>query len=89
MRLFNSYLDRYIIVGITNDQIVDGLNKFYEDFRNRGILLGHAIYVVKKQIKGASPEEVDAVCEYLRSDYKFEKLKYKTKDGTINYATFP
>ena len=89
MRMFNSYLDKYGIIGITNDQIVDGLNKFYEDFRNRGILLTQAIYVVKKQIKGASPEEIDAVCEYLRSDYDFRKLPYKTKDGTINYATFP
>jgi hypothetical protein len=89
MQFFNSSLDKYGIIGITNDQLVDGLNKFYEDFRNRGILLGLAILVVKKQIKGASQEEIEAVCEYIRSDYDFKKLKYKNKDGTITYAEFP
>jgi hypothetical protein len=81
---------RYQIVGITNSQIVDGLNLFYSDFRNRQIKISEAIYVIRKQVQGASAEEIEAISEWLRTlgrDYM--KLQYKDKSGKLKFATFP
>jgi len=86
---FNSSLFRYMILGITNDQIVDGLNLLYTDFKNRQIKLTDAIYVVKKQIRGASPEEIEAILLYLRAEKDYKKLFYTNKEGKRNYASFP
>lgn len=86
---FNVSLISYIIFEISNDQIVDGLNLLYNDFKNRQIKLKDAIYIVKKQIKGASPEEMEAIFQYLRADKEFSKLFYTDKEGKKNWATFP
>ena len=86
---FNSSLFRYTIFGITNDQIVDGLELLYIDFKNRQIKLNDAIYVVKKQIKGASPEEVEAILQYLRAEKDYKKLFYTDKEGKKKYVPFP
>lgn len=88
----NSGLLRYLIIGITNSQIVEGLNQLYSDFKNRQINLREAIYVVKKQIKGASEEEIQAILEYLRAtedERDFYKLYYKDKMGKAKWASFP
>ena len=86
---FNSGLYSCTIYGITNGQIVEGLNSFYTDFKNKQIKLMDAVYVVKKQIKGSSTEEIEAVLQYLRSGKNFSKLIYIDKDGKKKYARFP
>jgi len=58
------WLTHYSIIGITNGQIVEGLNLFYDDFRNRQIKLPDAAYVVRKQILGASKKEIEAITEW-------------------------
>lgn len=88
-RLKNANLFGYSIVGITTGQIVDGLNLLFADFKNRQIKLADAIYVVRKQIKGASKEEIEAVLQYLRSDKDYKKLIYKDNDGKAKFASFP
>jgi hypothetical protein len=88
----NSTLLNYEIAKITNGQIVEGLNQLYSDFKNRQIILQEAIYVVKKQISGASDEEIQAIFEYLRateSDRNLDKLLYKDKMGNTKFASFP
>ena len=88
----NSTLIGYLIDEISNTQIVEGLNQLYSDFKNRQIKLHEAIYVVKKQIKGASEEEIHAVLEYLRAtenERDFLKLYYKDKMGKTKWASFP
>ncbi len=88
----NSTLLSYEIAKITNGQIVEGLNQLYSDFKNRQIILREAIYVVKKQISGASEEEIQSIFEYLRateSDRSFDKLLYKDKMGNTKWAIFP
>jgi|GEM_PF-1414513 len=83
-------LSKYLIIGITNIQIFDGLDLFYNDFRNRQIKLPEAVFVVKKQIHGASKEEIEAITEWLRTpDRDFGKLQFKDKDGNVKYADFP
>jgi hypothetical protein len=86
---FNSSLFQYTVQGITNGQIVDGLDLFYADFKNRQIKLKDAIYAVKKQIQGATPEENEAVLLYLRTGKDFKKLFYTDKDGKKKYVAFP
>lgn len=86
---FNADLYRHMIIGITNGQIVEGLNLFYGDFKNKQIKLEDAIYVVKKQIKGGTAEEIEAILQYLRTDKDFKKLFYTDKDGKKKYVRFP
>lgn len=85
----NISLSRYAIFQITNGQLVEGLNAFYGDFKNKQIKITDAVYVVKKQIKGASDEETEAVLQFLRADKDFKKLSYTDKDGKKKYASFP
>lgn len=43
--------------GITVGQLTDGLAQFYGDYRNRLILVGHAIPLVVDQIRGVEIED--------------------------------
>jgi hypothetical protein len=86
---FNMQLYKYAIIGITNGQIVDGLNILFTDFKNRQIKLDDAIYVIKKQIKGAPTEEIEAILQFLRADKDRNKLWYIDKGGKRKYILFP
>lgn len=82
-------LKKYGVYSITTGQIVEGLDKLYEDFKNRRIKIQDAIYVVKKQIRGATEEEVEGILQYLRADKSYEKLWYKNKMGEDIWIDFP
>ena len=51
---------------ITVGQIKDGLDAFYNDFSARKIKLVDAIYIVKMQINGLSPDLINAQIRYLK-----------------------
>lgn len=85
----NNHLYRYSTMGTTNAQFVEGIDAFYGDFKNKQIKLSEAVYVVKKQIKGASPDEIEAILQFLRSDGDLKKLWYTDKDGKKKYADYP
>jgi hypothetical protein len=53
---------------VTNGQIVDGLNEFYKDFRNRRIRVGGAIWIVVKDIAGTPKEEMEKLIESWRAN---------------------
>jgi len=55
------YLDN-----ITVGQLRDGLDALYADFRNRGIIVVAASWVVLNQISGTSPARIDSMLERLR-----------------------
>jgi hypothetical protein len=84
-----SVLGNYSVGNTTTGQISDGLDSFYGDFKNRKIKISDALYVVKKQIHGASSEEIEMLCQWLRSDRDPGKRFYKDKDGKGKYITFP
>lgn len=91
-RTGNDLLKRYFIFSITNMQLYEGLEKLYDDINNRNIVLNEAVYVVKKQIQGASNEEIQAILLWLRTpadQRSFDQLIYKNKTGKAFYATFP
>jgi len=91
-RTGNFLLKRYSIFNITNIQLHEGLDKLYDDFNNTNILLNEAVYLVRKQIQGASDDEIQAILLWLRTPANqrtFDQLIYKDKMGKAFYATFP
>lgn len=83
-RIRNSQLKRYSIYNITVGQTVDGIDILYKDFKNKGIKISDAIYVVKRQIEGTSPEDIEKILIYLRSNYEnYEPLITRDKTGKI------
>lgn len=66
-KIRNSILQRFSFYKITVGQIIEGLDILYKDFKNRGINISDAIYVVKRQIEGTSPEDIEKILIYLRS----------------------
>ena len=59
---YNEYAERYLS-NRTSGQIVDGLNSFYEDYRNRTIAIDDAVWVVLRNIADhESQEECKVVC---------------------------
>lgn len=58
---------RLSIIGITVGQLQDGMDKFYEDYRNQRITMVDAIYVVKMEIEGERQELIEAQKRYLRT----------------------
>lgn len=91
----NEILLRYCIIGISVGQIKDGLNLFYEDFKNRQIRLSLTIYVIRKQIEGSSNEEMEAIIQFLRRNFKepwyggVPEFEYKDKFGEKHNISFP
>ena len=59
------YVKKYF-ENVTNGQIVDGLTSFYEDYRNRRILLTDAIWAVTSGISGMSKEKMERFVEDMR-----------------------
>jgi hypothetical protein len=47
-----------LLAGVKVQQLVDGIDRFYSDFRNRGIMTWAAFYIVGMQISGATDEEI-------------------------------
>ena len=50
----------------TIGQFRDGLDVFYEDYRNRSITVDMALWVVAKKIAGATKEDIQATTEEMR-----------------------
>ena len=91
-RTGNYILRRYSIFRITNIQLYEGLEKLYDDIKNTNILLNEAVYLVRKQIQGASDEEIQAMLLWLRTPVNqrtFDQLIYTDKMGKAFYAIFP
>lgn len=61
-------ISKYSIPKITIRTLLDGLESFYNDFKNRNIKISDAIYVVKKQVNGDSPVAIENIILYLRSN---------------------
>lgn len=72
----------YYLTELTTEQIINGLDAFYQDFKNSGINLPDAIYVVKRQIKGMSNENIEQILLYLRGGKKDKNL-LKIKDSDM------
>lgn len=59
----NKYFNR-----ITTGQLVDGLNEFFSDYRNRRIKISSSIWLVTNSIVGTPKEVVDKMIESWRKN---------------------
>jgi hypothetical protein len=63
MAVWEKYMNR-----VTNGQISDGLDKFYDDYRNRRISTSNAVYIVLNFIGGRSEREMTTMIESFRKN---------------------
>src|SRR5262249_18562998 len=61
-----TYLLNKYVANVTNFQMVDGLDKFYEDFRNRRIEVSAGVWLVLNEISGKSEPEMQKMIENWR-----------------------
>ena len=89
----NDRLRKYRILNIKVGQLSEGLDKFYSDYRNYRIKIQQAIYIVVREIRGASPEEISAITEKLRSYpdgvLGGTRINYIDKFGQKQSSEFP
>jgi hypothetical protein len=64
---FNEHNERYIR-GVSNYQLVDGLDTFYKDFRNRRITVTAAVWLVLNEIAGKPQNQMDKMIENYRKN---------------------
>lgn len=64
-KLYSTYLKGHFSE-LSAGQIIDGLNVFYRDFRNRNIEMPKAAWVVTHEVVGTPKLEVEATIEALR-----------------------
>jgi hypothetical protein len=64
---YSNYLKKYLS-NVTSGQLVDGLDSFYSDFRNRRISMHGAVWLVVNSIVGTPKEELDKMIEGWRKD---------------------
>jgi hypothetical protein len=63
---FHEHLSKF--KNVKSLQVVDGLNSFYGDFRNRSILVTDAVWLVVNSIVGTPKKELDKMIEDARRD---------------------
>ena len=64
---YDSYMRKYLS-NVTNGQLVDGLDKFYSDFRNRRIKVNDAVWLVLNQVAGEPEAEMEKMIENWRKN---------------------
>lgn len=64
---FSDYKKKYFS-NVTNIQLADGLDAFYEDYRNRRILVSDAVWLVVNSIAGTPQKDLDRMIENWRKN---------------------
>jgi hypothetical protein len=79
----NEVLRHYGMGGFTVRQLIDGMDGFYQDFRNRNIKTQAAAYLVLKQINGAPEEGVKALIAFFRKPDAEPDVQFDLRTGEI------
>ncbi len=84
-------INRFAIFNMGYTQLQEGLDNFYKEFKNKQIKIHDAIYVVRKQIEGQLPGDIERLLVWLRQGKKDDELlNIRDKDGKIvRVITFP
>jgi len=61
------FITAFAFDGISVGQLLDGIDLLYSDFKNRSIAVFFALYVVKKQVKGTPPEDIERILLWMRA----------------------
>jgi hypothetical protein len=62
------------------EQYLEGLKKFYQDYRNKQILVSEAMAVVAVEIKGWNEQEIEWLTRYMRTDESQRTRMIQEKD---------
>jgi hypothetical protein len=71
--------------GLTNAQIRDGIDAFYNDSANRNIKIIDALFIARMNIKGENPELIINQIRYLKMQPINEELRSRLMDKWVNY----
>ncbi len=83
-------LKRYKLSMLPMDELIQGIDRFYGEYRNNGIRITDTFYFVKRKLDGASEEELQAVLKHLRTpDTKATEIVFTDRRGELGVATFP
>jgi hypothetical protein len=55
-----------LLAEVSPEQIVDGVDTIFKDYRNRSLLITDAVYVALRAIGGLSPENVEKLLQSVR-----------------------
>jgi len=64
---YNAYSAKFL-TNVTSSQLVDGLNEFYSDYRNRRITVINGIWLVLNEIAGTRQTEMQKMIESWRKN---------------------
>lgn len=64
---YNYYFDKYM-KDVTSTQLVDGLDVFYKDYRNRKIDIASAVWLTVNAIAGTPQADLDKMVESFRKN---------------------
>lgn len=69
---YNNYCQKYFSK-VTNDQLVDGIDSLYSDYKNRRIMVTNAVWIVVNGITGTPQDKLDKLIESWRRNAVPEK----------------
>jgi hypothetical protein len=61
-------MEKQYLANVTNGQLVDGLDEFYKDYRNRTIRINGAVWLVLQGIAGTPKEKIEMMTESWRKN---------------------
>jgi len=62
---YTKYKNKYVS-NVTNGQLVDGVDEFYSDYRNRRITVDNAVWLVMNEIGGTPRAQIEKMIENWR-----------------------
>lgn len=78
LKLIDLFAKALDLSGITYAQMIDGLDKFYKNYRNKEVLTRRAIWIVKLEVKGAPQEFIEQETRLLRLPPAERAIKHLT-----------
>jgi hypothetical protein len=67
LKSFDYYEEKYL-KGVTNEQLADGLDIFFKDYRNRKISIHSAVWLTLNAIAGTPQADLDKMVENFRKN---------------------
>jgi hypothetical protein len=67
MGSYDQFANKYL-TNVTNGQVVQGLDEFYSDYRNRRIKVASGVWIVLNEISGKSKDEMQKLIETHRKN---------------------
>jgi hypothetical protein len=64
---YDQFSNKYL-TNVTNGQVVQGLDEFYSDYRNRRIKVASGVWIVLNEISGKSKDEMQKLIETYRKN---------------------